>query len=75
VAFRGNALGGIDLGDVRFGGRMQFRDRPSSFPVGPVAEADIQRVAAAMLKFGVLSPRDAAGVRQGTLVRSMISPG
>ena len=26
-------------------------------------------------KFGVLSQRDAAGVRQGTLVRSMISPG
>jgi hypothetical protein len=48
---------------------------PSSYPVGPVIGADIQRVAAAMLKFGVLGPRDAAGVRQGTLVRSMISPG
>jgi hypothetical protein len=40
-----------------------------------VVEADIQRVAAAMLEFGVLSPRDAVAVRQGTLVRSMISPG
>jgi hypothetical protein len=48
---------------------------PSSFPAGPVVDADIQRVAAAMLKFGVLSPRDAAAVRQDTLVRSMISPG
>ena len=48
---------------------------PSSYPVGPVQEASIQRVAAVMLKFGVLSQRDAAEVRQGTLVRSMISPG
>jgi len=35
----------------------------------------IQRVAAVMLRFGVLSQRDATEVRQGTLVRSMISPG
>ena len=48
---------------------------PSSYPVGPVEPVGIQRVAAAMLKFGVLSQRDAGGVRQGTLVRSMISPG
>jgi NitT/TauT family transport system substrate-binding protein len=48
---------------------------PSSYPVGPVEAVGIQRVAAAMLKFGVLSQRDADEVRQGTLVRSMISPG
>jgi hypothetical protein len=40
-----------------------------------VIAADIQRVATAMLKFGVLSPRYAVRVGQGTLVRSMISPG
>ena len=48
---------------------------PSSYPVGPVEAVGIQRVAAAMLKFGVLSQRDADEVGQGTLVRSMISPG
>jgi NitT/TauT family transport system substrate-binding protein len=48
---------------------------PSSYPVGPVEQAGIERVAVAMLKFGVLSQRYAAEVRQGTLVRSMISPG
>ena len=48
---------------------------PSSYPVGPVEPVGIQRVAAAMLKFGVLSQRDADEVGQGTLVRSMISPG
>jgi NitT/TauT family transport system substrate-binding protein len=48
---------------------------PSSYPVGPVEEAGIERVAAVMLKFGVLSQRDAAEVRRGTLVRSMISTG
>ena len=48
---------------------------PSSYPVGPVEQVGIQRVAAVMLRFGVLSQRDAAEVRGGTLVRSMISPG
>ena len=48
---------------------------PSSYPVGPVVAADIQRVAAAMLKFGVLSSRYATVVGRGTLVRSMLSPG
>jgi NitT/TauT family transport system substrate-binding protein len=48
---------------------------PSSYPVGRVEQVGIQRVAAVMLKFGVLSQRDAAEVRQGTLVGSMISPG
>lgn len=48
---------------------------PSSYPVGRVEQVGIQRVAAVMLRFGVLSQRDAAEVSQGTLVRSMISPG
>ena len=48
---------------------------PSSYPVGRIEQVGIQRVAAVMLRFGVLSQRDAAEVRQGTLVRSMISPG
>ena len=48
---------------------------PSSYPVGRVEQVGIQRVAAVMLRFGVLSQRDTAEVRQGTLVRSMISPG
>jgi NitT/TauT family transport system substrate-binding protein len=48
---------------------------PATYPVGPVAWASIQRVATAMLTFGVLGPQYAARVRQGTLVRSMIGPG
>jgi NitT/TauT family transport system substrate-binding protein len=48
---------------------------PSSYPVGRVEQVGIQRVAAVMLRFGVLGQRYAAEVRQGTLVRSMISPG
>jgi NitT/TauT family transport system substrate-binding protein len=48
---------------------------PSSYPVGRVEPVGIQRVAAVMLRFGVLSQRDSTEVRQGSLVRSMISPG
>jgi NitT/TauT family transport system substrate-binding protein len=46
----------------------------SGYPVGPVSEARIQRVAAAMLEFGFLGRRYAAGVVQGTLIKSMIGP-
>jgi NitT/TauT family transport system substrate-binding protein len=45
------------------------------FPVGPVDETRIQRVAAAMLQFGMLSQRYAAEVKQGTLIESMIASG
>jgi NitT/TauT family transport system substrate-binding protein len=45
------------------------------FPVGPVNERRMQRTADAMLQFGVLARQYAAEVRQGTLIRSMISPG
>ena len=47
---------------------------PDTYPVGPVIQANIQRVAAAMLEFGVLGRQYAAEVRQGTLVQSMIGP-
>ncbi len=45
------------------------------FPIGPVDEARIQRVAEAMLQFGMLGKQYATEVRQGTLVTSMVSPG
>jgi NitT/TauT family transport system substrate-binding protein len=48
---------------------------PATYPVGPVVEETIQRVASAMLEFGVLGQAYAAEVRQGTLVQSMIGPG
>ena len=44
------------------------------FPVGPVNGERMQRTADAMLQFGVLARQYAAEVRQGTLIRSMISP-
>lgn len=43
----------------------------TGYPVGPVVEAGIQRVAVAMLKFGLLGPQSAAEVEQQTLARSM----
>ena len=46
----------------------------SGYPTGPVNKERIQRVAAAMLQFGLLSQQDAAEVEQGTLVGSMIGP-
>jgi NitT/TauT family transport system substrate-binding protein len=46
----------------------------SGYPTGPVNKGRIQRVAAAMLKFGILSPQDAAEVEHGTLVASMVGP-
>jgi NitT/TauT family transport system substrate-binding protein len=48
---------------------------PSSYPVGPVDLSHIQRVALSMLQFGLLSPRFAAEVEQGTLTRSMVGTG
>ena len=44
------------------------------FPVGPVDEQRMQRTADAMFQFGLLARQYAAEVRQGTLIRSMISP-
>jgi NitT/TauT family transport system substrate-binding protein len=48
---------------------------PATYPVGPVIRANIQRVAAAMLKFGGIGRQYATQVRQGTLVQSMVGPG
>ena len=47
----------------------------TGYPVGPVVEASIQRVARAMLEFGMLGRQDNAEVEQQTLVHSMVSPG
>jgi NitT/TauT family transport system substrate-binding protein len=47
----------------------------SGYPVGPVNEARIQRVAAAMLQFGLLGQQDAAEVEHGTLAQSMVGSG
>jgi NitT/TauT family transport system substrate-binding protein len=45
------------------------------FPTGQVAESQIQRVATAMLQFGMLSKAYTTEVKRGTLVGSMIDPG
>jgi NitT/TauT family transport system substrate-binding protein len=42
------------------------------YPIGPVNQTRIQRVAQAMLQFGMLGSRHAAEVEQGTLVGSMV---
>jgi NitT/TauT family transport system substrate-binding protein len=47
----------------------------AGYPTGPVNKGRLQRVALAMLQFGMLRPRYAAEVKQGTLVGSMVGPG
>ena len=47
----------------------------SSYPIGPVDETRIQRVAAAMLQFGMLGQQYGTEVERGTLVESMVGPG
>jgi NitT/TauT family transport system substrate-binding protein len=47
---------------------------PSRYPIGPVSQTRIQRVATAMLQFGMLGQADATAVQRGTLVGSMVSP-
>ena len=47
----------------------------SGYPIGPVNETHIQRVARAMLQFGMLGQEYAAEVERGTLVESMVGPG
>jgi hypothetical protein len=46
----------------------------SGYPTGPVNQGRIQRVAAAMLQFGLLGQQYAAAVEQGTLIGSMVGP-
>jgi NitT/TauT family transport system substrate-binding protein len=47
---------------------------PSRYPIGPVSQTRIQRVATAMLQFGMLGQADATAVQRGTLVGSMVGP-
>jgi len=47
----------------------------SVYPIGPVDETRIQRVAAAMLQFDMLGKQYATEVERGTLVESMVGPG
>jgi len=47
----------------------------SRYPIGPVDETRIQRVAVAMLQFGLLGQQYATEVDRGTLVESMVGPG
>jgi hypothetical protein len=44
----------------------------AGYPVGPVVEASIQRVAISMLKFGLLGQQAAAEVGRQALARSMV---
>jgi NitT/TauT family transport system substrate-binding protein len=46
----------------------------SGYPTGPVDKGRIQRVAAAMLQFGLLNRQYASEVERGTLVASMVAP-
>jgi len=46
----------------------------TGYPVGPDVKASIQRVATAMLEFGILGRQDTTEVEQGSLVESMVSP-
>jgi NitT/TauT family transport system substrate-binding protein len=46
----------------------------SRYPIGPVDETRIQRVATAMLQFGMLGRQYATEVQRGTLVESMVGP-
>ena len=47
----------------------------SSYPIGPLDETRIQRVAVAMLQFGLLGRQYSTEVKRGTLVESMVGPG
>ena len=47
----------------------------SSYPIGPLDETRIQRVAVAMLQFGMLGRQYSTEVDRGTLVKSMVGPG
>lgn len=79
----GQALANSDAGDVQ--AAMGMSDKlPSGvtslialpgFPTGPVDKTRVQRVATAMLQFGLLSTKYTTEVERGTLVESMIGPG
>jgi NitT/TauT family transport system substrate-binding protein len=46
----------------------------SGYPTGLINTGRLQRVAVAMLKFGMLGPQYAAEVERGTLIGSMVGP-
>jgi len=79
----GQALANSDRPDIE--AAMAQSDKLSSqvtavmalpgFPIGPVDQTRIQRVAAAMLQFGVLGTEYSSEVEQGTLVASMVAHG
>jgi NitT/TauT family transport system substrate-binding protein len=45
-----------------------------NFPTGSVDDKRMQRTAAAMFEFGMLGPKYATEVEQGTLIKSMVDP-
>ena len=47
----------------------------TGYPVGPVVEAGIQRIATLMLEFGILGSQDSTEAGQRTLIESMVGPG
>ena len=80
---QGQAIANSDASAVKTA-MAQYDDLPpqvtaaialTGYPVGPAVEASIQRVATAMLEFGILSRQDTTEVEQGSLVESMVSPG
>jgi len=80
---QGQAIANSDSGSVRAAIATYDKLPPmvtaamvlSGYPIGPVDAAGIQRVAAAMLQFGMLGTEDATEVEHGTLVESMVGPG
>ena len=79
---QGQAIANSDASAVQ-AAMAQYDNLPSQitaaialtgYPVGPVVEASIQRVAKAMLEFGILGRQDNAEVEQQTLIHSMVSP-
>jgi NitT/TauT family transport system substrate-binding protein len=79
---QGQAIANSDASAVK-AAMAQYDDLPpqvtaaialTGYPVGPAVEASIQRVATAMLEFGILSRQDTTEVEQGSLVESMVSP-
>ena len=47
----------------------------TGYPVGPVVEAGIERIATAMNQFGMLGRQDTTEAERRTLVESMVGPG
>jgi hypothetical protein len=64
-----------DVSDLAHPVRTQIYHHPTEYAAsGPVNQGRIQRVAAAMLQFGLLGQQYAAEVEQRTVVGSMVGP-